>query len=148
MLLPTAAPHVVSAMEFVEEFGAICQVMYLMMIADRRIKNVEREVLRGALDVLSANRIRTAHMDAMLDASARDVARRGVDACFERAIAALKDDELKAETTLVLAAAVAFADGVVTPEEASLLRRLAQTLEVEDERVSGLIERVVGGAPE
>ena len=31
-------------------------------------ENVEREVMRGALDILSGDRVRTAHMEAMIDA--------------------------------------------------------------------------------
>ncbi len=144
LVLHQAAPDVLQAKEFVEEFGAICELMYLVMLADRKIRNVEREVLRGALEIISSDRIRTAHMDAMLDASARAIARHGADACFERTVAELQDDPVKAETSLVLAAVVASADGSVTPDKAALLRRLAQALGLEDARVAALIEPVIG----
>lgn len=144
MLAPTAAPDLVQALDFVDEFGPICELMYLMMAADRRIKNVEREVLRGALEILSDDRVRTGHMDAMLDASARCVARQGADACFARAVARLHEDSATAETTLVLAAAVAAADGVISDEESALLQRLGDALEIESARAADLIAQVVG----
>ena len=59
----------IEAMQIVEEYGAICEAMYLMMAADDRVVNAEREVLRGALDVLSSGTVRTMHMEAMLDAA-------------------------------------------------------------------------------
>jgi tellurite resistance protein len=141
-----APPDVVQAMEFVEEFGAICDLVYLVMLADRKIRSVEREVLRGALEIFSADRIRTAHMDAMLDASARKVARHGADACFDRAVVHLEDDPVKAEATLVVAAAVAAADGTVSAEKSALLRRLARTLGYTDARLAEVIGANIFGA--
>ncbi len=146
LLLHRTPPSVLEAREFVEEFGAICELMYLVMLAGRRIRNVEREVLRGALEILSSDRIRTAHMDAMLDASARAVARNGADACFERTVATLREDPVKAEASLVLAAVVASADGTVTPEKTAWLRRLTQALGLEDARVAALIDSAIDSA--
>ena len=64
MVSPGASLDLVEAMHVVEEYGAMCEAMYLIMAADRRVLNVEREVMRGALDVLSDGRVRTAHMEA------------------------------------------------------------------------------------
>ena len=69
----------IEAMDILEQYGALCEALYLMMAADRRVLNVEREVMRGALDIVSDGRVRTAHMEAMIDAAARrnrDGARR------------------------------------------------------------------------
>jgi tellurite resistance protein len=142
MLIPSAAPNVVEAVEFVEGYADICQVMYLMMVADGRVLNVEREVLRGALDILFGGRVRTAHMDAILDASARHVARRGVESLLGRAVESLRGDELKAETTVVLAAVVAVADEVIKPEEQALLSRLARELGIGESRANQLVEEL------
>ena len=144
MVFPSAALNVIEAVEFVEEYGDICQIIYLMMVADRRIKNVEREVLRGALDILSSGRVRTSHMDAMLDASARDVARRGSEAALQRAVSALRDDPIKAETAVVLAAAVAVADEELRPEEQELLTRLARDFCIDESHATSLLEELSG----
>ncbi len=142
MLLPSAAPNVVEAVEFIESYADICQVIYLMMVADSRVLNVEREVLRGALDILSEGRVRTAHMDAMLDASARHVAKHGAESLLERALESLRDDAVKAETAVVLAAAVAVADEELRPEEAALLGRLARELNIDEQHASQLLEEL------
>jgi tellurite resistance protein len=142
MVLPSAAPNVVEAVEIVEEYGDLCEVMYLVMIADRRVLNVEREVLRGALDILSNGRVRTAHMDAMLDASARHIGKLGEEKCLARLIEVLRTDPVKAETTVVLAAVVAVADGDLTPEEEELLQKLATGLEIDEVHATQILEEL------
>lgn len=140
MLLPSAKPNVVEAIDILDHYGTFCEVMYLVMAADRRVLNVEREVLRGALDVLSGGRVRTVHMEAMLDASARRVADQGAQVCLDAAIDLLRDDPVRAETTMVLAHVVAAADGLVTAEEQHILDELARGFEMDSERVATLLE--------
>src|ERR1700691_2346948 len=79
IVLPNVAnaAELVDALRLVEEWGAFVEAMYLMMVADKRLKNVEREVLRGALLLLSSERVRTRHMEAMLDAAMRRVMAEG-----------------------------------------------------------------------
>jgi tellurite resistance protein len=139
MILPSANPNIVEAIQIVEEFGHICEAMYLVMAADRRVFNVEREVLRGALDVLSNGRVRTAHMEAMLDASARRAASEGEEKRLRKVIEALRDDPVRAETTVLLAAAVAAADGKIVPEEQAIFSALARGLEVDEDRANQLL---------
>jgi tellurite resistance protein len=145
MMSPRCNLDVVEAMAVVQEYGDMCEAMYLMMAADRRVRNVEREVMRGALDVLSDNRVRTAHMEAMIDASARRAARHGADACLARVIESLRCDPVRAETTVVLAAAVAVADDEVTPAEHELLRRLVTGLQLGEERANEILEELLQG---
>lgn len=125
-----------------EQYGALCEAMFLMMAADRRVLNVEREVLRGALDVLSEGRVRTAHMEAMLDAAARRLAEEGPAKRRQAVIDALRDDPVRAETTLVLAAAVAAADGHIAPEEHELFDALARGLELGEDRAAEILEEL------
>lgn len=142
MVFPSASPRVIEAVELLEEYGPMCEALYLMMAADRRVKNVEREVARGALDVLSGGRLRTAHMEAMLDASARRVAERGVDRCLADVIDSLRDDPVRAKTTVLLAAAVAAADEEITDEEQELLERLARGLDLGEAPANELLEQL------
>jgi tellurite resistance protein len=139
MILPSANPNIVEAIQIVEEFGHICEAMYLVMAADRRVFNVEREVLRGALDVLSNGRVRTAHMEAMLDASARRAASEGEEKRLRKVIEALRDDPVRAETTVLLAAAVAAADGKIVPEEQAIFNALARGLDIDENRANELL---------
>jgi tellurite resistance protein len=130
------------AVSVVEEYGVICEVLYLMMAADRRVLNVEREVMKGALGILSAGRVRTAHLEAMLDASARRVAELGEERCLDRAIQLLRGDPVRAEATVVLAAAVALADGTITAEEQALLARLAEAFELDQNAAVRLLNEL------
>lgn len=149
MVLPSAgaSKELLDAVEIVEEYGALCEAMYLMMAADRRVTNSEREVLRGALDILSNGRVRTMHMDAMLDAAARRIATEGASARLDRTLFALQGDVARAEVVLVLAAAVALADRVVAPEEHALLQQLARGLGVEETRANALLEELSAPPP-
>lgn len=145
MVYPTAAPNVIEAIHVVEEYGALCEAMFLMMAADRRVLNVEREVLRGALDVLSDGRVRTAHMEAMLDAAAKRLAEEGFEKRLSKVIEALRDDPVRAELTLVLAAAIAAADGKIVPEEHELFDDLARGLELDASRASSILTELTRG---
>ncbi len=129
----------VEAMQIVEEWGAVCEAMYLVMAADRRVVNAEREVLRGALAVLSNDRVRTIHMEAMLDAAARKVAAEGADKRLEKVMGVLQEDPPRAELTAVLAAAVAAADNLIVPEEQMLLDRLFKGLGIDAKRAEELM---------
>src|SRR3954467_13631915 len=95
---PQTTQELIDAMRLVEEWGPFCEAMYLMMAADRRVLNVEREVLRGALAVLSGETVRTRHMEAMLDAAARKVGAEGTERRIEKVIEALRDHPARAET--------------------------------------------------
>jgi tellurite resistance protein len=139
MVFPSAAPSVVEAVTVVEEYGALCEAMFLVMAVEKRMLNVQRELLRGALDVLSKGRVRTSHMEAMLDAASKRLVEDGIDARCEAIMAALRDDPVRAETTLVLAGAIAAADGKISDKEQELLDRLVEGLGVGQDRLSEIL---------
>lgn len=143
MVIPVASPDVAEALEMVEEYGVMCEAMYLMMAADRRVLNVEREVMRGALAIISNDCVRTAHMEAMIDSSARRVAEHGEDWCVRRIVESLRDDPVRAETTVVLAAVVAAADQLVTPEEHALLKKLVAGLKIDEAQAERLLDEML-----
>jgi tellurite resistance protein len=136
---PRTSAELIEAMQIVEEWGPVCEAMYLVMAADLRVVNVEREVLRGALAVLSNDRVRTVHMEAMLDAAARKIAEEGAEARLEHVIEVLHEDRTRAEMTAVLAAAVAAADNAIVPEEQVLLDKLFKGLGIEAKRADELM---------
>jgi tellurite resistance protein len=132
ILLPggAASAELMDAMAIVEDWGPFVEVMYLVMAVDRRVLNVEREVLRGALAILSDERVRTRHMEAMLDAATRNVGAEGTEARFKKAVAAVRGDPARARSAAVVAAAVAAADDRLSPEENAMLVRLLRELGV------------------
>lgn len=141
---PQTSADLIEAIQIVEEYGAMCEAMYLMMAVDNRVVNAEREVLRGALDVLSSGRVRTVHMEAMLDAAARKIAAEGAPRRLARVIDALKHDPARAEATVILAAAVAAADSRIVPEEHALLNELFRGLGIDQSRADEILRDIDG----
>ncbi len=141
MVVPATpnAQELVEALRLVEEWGAFVEAMYLMMAADRRVKNVEREVLRGALLLLSEERVRTRHMEAMLDAAMRKMMVEGPEKRLAAVIEALQGNPAKAESAVVVAAAIAAADLRVVPEEHAFLAELARGLGIDEARAEKLL---------
>jgi tellurite resistance protein len=126
-------------MAILDEYGALCEAMYLMMAVDNRVVNAEREVLRGALDVLSGGRVRTRHMESMIDVAARRVAAEGIDKRLAKVLEVLREDPARAETCVILAAAVAAADNRIVPEEHELLSRMFKGLGLDETRANQLV---------
>lgn len=136
---PRTSQELIEALAIVEEWGPFVEAMYIMMAVDRRVMNVEREVLRGALAILSGETVRTRHMEAMVDAAARKIGAEGIEARLRHVLEALHADRAKADAAAVVAAAVAAADERVVPEEHALLSRLFRELEIDERRASAIL---------
>ena len=139
---PQMSPDAVELMNILAEYGPLCEAMYLMMSADGRIGNEEREVLKGALRNLSGDTIRTAHMEAMLDAAGRHVADQGRAARMQEVVRQLQEDSARAEVAFVLAAAIAFADNAIADEENETLNDFAEGLGIDEARANQLLDEV------
>lgn len=138
----STSPELVDAMELVEKYGAMCEAVYLVMAADKRVTTNERELLRGALDVLSGGRVRSLHMDAMLDAAARKVSNHGVEARLAHVVEVLREDPARAEATAVLAVVIMAATDPVAKETEEFVAKLLRGLEVEEERASRKLDEL------
>jgi tellurite resistance protein len=141
MQFPSATPAVIEAIGVLETFGPACEAMYLMMAADGKVLNVEREVARGALEIVGEGRVRSAHMEAMLDAAARASAVQGTEKRLAAVVEALRGDAVMAELVAVLCAAVAVADREVKPVEQALFERLTSGLGIGEARLSELVQQ-------
>ncbi|HEU4407997.1 MAG TPA: TerB family tellurite resistance protein [Polyangiaceae bacterium] len=137
--LAANAAEVAEAIRVVEEYGPICEAMYLVMLADGRVTNVERDVLRGALRVLSNDRVRTTHIESMIDVASRKVAEEGAAARLASVVDRLHGDRARAEIVYVLAHAVAAADAGISPEEQAVLDSFADALGIDDETAQRLL---------
>jgi tellurite resistance protein len=139
---PGMTPDTVEMLNVVAEYGPLCEAMYLMMSADGRITNDEREVLKGALRNLSGDTIRSAHIESLLDTSGKKVVDHGRDKCLAEVISSLQDDKARGEVTFILAAAVAFADNAIADEENETLNALAEGLGIDEGRANELLDSV------
>ncbi len=124
------------------EYGALTEAMYLMMSADGHVTDDEREVLRGALRALSTETIRGVHIEALLDAAAKQVAAQGREARLADVIAQLGTDPARAEVAFVLAAAIAFADNAIADQENETLNALAEGLGIDETKATALLDGV------
>ena len=138
----TVSAEAAELMAVASEYGPICEAMYLMMSADGKITNDEREVLRGALRNLSGDTVRSVYVEAMLDQAAKKVAEHGRATRLLEVVGHLRDDPARAEVAFVLAAAVAFADNAIADEENELLNSLAEGLGIDDTRADELLDSV------
>ena len=144
---PNMDPEAVEMLNIVAEYGPLCEAMYLMMSADGTVGNDEREVLKGALRNLSGDTIRTAHIEAMLDAAAKRVDDEGREKRMKAVVESLHEDKARAEVAFVLAAAIAFADNAIADEENETLNALAEGLGIDEERANELLDDVEKGGP-
>jgi uncharacterized tellurite resistance protein B-like protein len=135
-------PEAAELLATTTEYGPLCEAMYLMMSADGKVTNDEREVLKGALRNLSGDTIRSMHIEAMLDAAARAVAEQGREKRMAEVIQTLHEDSARAEVCFVLAAAIAFADNAIADEENDTLERLAEGLGIDESRANALLDSV------
>jgi len=136
------SPEAAELMGVASEYGPICEAMYLMMSADGKITNDEREVLRGALRNLSGDTVRSVHIEAMLDEAAKLVTEQGRDARLRDVISHLHEDGARAEVAFVLAAAIAFADNAIADEENETLNAFAEGLGIDESRANELLDSV------
>jgi tellurite resistance protein len=135
-MLPEELERAVS----IAEYGPLCEAMYLMMSADKSVSAAEKDVLRGALRELSDGSVRSSHIDAMLDDAEKSIARDGRERRLEVVAALLRDDANRAEVALVLAAAIAFADGAVADEENEILSDLAERMGIDEAKAASLLD--------
>jgi tellurite resistance protein len=135
-------PETVEMLNIVAEYGPLCEAMYLMMSADGKIGNEEREVLKGALRNLSGDTIRGTHIESMLDDAGKRVVDEGREARMKEVVSSLHEDKARAEVAFVLAAAIAFADNAIADEENETLNDLAEGLGIDEARANELLDDV------
>ncbi len=139
------------ALEFVQvtnQYGTLCEAMYIMMAADGRVTQDERDVLKGALRSLSEDTVRGVHIEAMLDAAAKKAATEGRDARLSAIIDELREDVTLSEVAFVLMAAIAFADDIIEDEENEVLNALAEGLGIATDRANDLLDQVERDQPQ
>ncbi|MEO8876455.1 MAG: TerB family tellurite resistance protein [Polyangiaceae bacterium] len=139
---PNSTPESIEAMNISNEYGPLCEAMYLMMSADNEVSDAEREVLKGALRNLSGDALRTAHIDVLLADAIQQIADEGREKRMAEVVRALKGDAGRAEVAFVLAAAIAFADNAIADEENETLNTFAEGLGISDDRAEALLDSV------
>jgi uncharacterized tellurite resistance protein B-like protein len=123
-------------------FEALFEAMYLMVVADGDVADAEREVLRGAMRTLTANAIRTAHIDKMFAACKERLAGATVAERIAEIAPILKGDKVLVEAAFSLASAIAFADEEIADAENNLINDLAEALDIDADRADELLNAI------
>ncbi|HEY6881650.1 MAG TPA: TerB family tellurite resistance protein [Polyangiales bacterium] len=136
---PSAAEDVSQdVLAVVQRVAPMCEVLYLLMVADEHSDQREVEVLRGAIRTLTQGALRTGVIDGMLhkfEAAARTFGRDGRLAQVTSLIAADRQD---AEAAYTLAAVMAIADETSDERERAWLEELRELLGINAKRASTL----------
>jgi len=127
----------------IEEYGPLCEVMFLAMGADGKLEQAEVDVIRGALRELD-DRIRTHHFKAMVELAEQRFAAEGASARLSAVARAFEEDPVRGEVGYVLASAIAYADDEVSREESSFLNDLADALGIDEARAEQLQRLLLG----
>ena len=120
----------------------MAEVMYLMMAADGKITDSERDAVRGAIRGLTDNLLHAGTINVMLDNYASALAAQGREKRLRAIAETFGDNASDAEGAFVLAAAVALADDEVAAEENNLINQLAKWFEISSARASEILDEL------
>src|SRR5262249_44821088 len=95
----------------------LAEAMYLMMSADGRVADEERDAVRGAIRGLTDNLLRSGTINVMLENYEQRLAEQGRDARLQEIASEIAEETSEAEGAFALSAAIALADDMVTDEE-------------------------------
>ncbi len=101
---PSPASGIVPANqgELVARVAPVCELLYLMMIANGRCGPTEQEVLRGAANVLGAGQLRPHTIESLIDDFKHRHDELGPEAQLDAVAAWLSADELVAQAAFTM----------------------------------------------
>lgn len=139
-LQPGAPPPVTPELAALEErVRPFAEVMYLVLSADARVTEPERDVLRGALRSLTEGALSSAAMEVMLRDFEQNFAREGLELRLDYLASTLYADRPDARLALGLATAAAEADRGIGPAERSVIRAFGERLGIEEVELEELL---------
>ena len=130
------------ALAVVQRVSPMCEVLYLLLLADGRSDARELQLLRGAVRALTDGALRSAEIDDMLALYAAMLERQSRQQRLEQITAQLSLDRSDAEATFMLAAAMVIADEAPDERERSMLTELRELLGIPRARAQVLLDEV------
>jgi tellurite resistance protein len=124
----------------VARVSSICEVLYLVMVADGESDSDELRSIRGAIATLTAGGLSDPAVESMLQRYEQSVAEQGQQERLMRLAAELSADREDAEAALVLAAAIAVADDSIAGAEESVLIELSELLGISSQRAAVILD--------
>lgn len=117
----------------------LAELLFLMTSVNGAAAAREQDARRGALRTLTGGALRSAAIDALVREFQEAVLREGLEARIEAVALHLSADREDAEVAVMLAAAVALADGVVDAHEHALFELATTHLGLSRRRVDELL---------
>jgi tellurite resistance protein len=122
----------------------MAETMFLMMAADGKVAEQERDAVRGAIRGLTDNLLRSGTIKVMLEVYEQRLKEQGRESRLQEIAETLAEDQHEAEGAFSLAAAVALADDEVHDEENSLINQLAHWFGISQERADQILDQLEG----
>lgn len=133
------SPEEANALNRVEP---LAETMFLMMSADGKVAEAEREAVRGAIRRLTDGLLRSGTINVMLESYAKRLAEQGRDARLEEIASEIAEEKSEAEGAFALSAAIALADDEITEEENELISRLADWFGIDPTRAGEILDQL------
>ncbi len=120
----------------------LVEAMFLMMSADGKVADEERDAVRGAIRGLTDNLLRSGTINVMLENYAKRLAEQGRDARLEEIASEIAEETGEAEGAFALSAAIALADNEVTEEENAFINQLAEWFGIAPDRATEILDQL------
>jgi tellurite resistance protein len=133
------SPEEASALNRVDP---LAEAMFLMMSADGKVADEERDAVRGAIRGLTDDLLRSGTINVMLENYAKRLAEQGRDARLEQIASEIAEETSEAEGAFALSAAVALADDEITTEENAFINQLAEWFGISPDRASEILDQL------
>lgn len=125
-----------------ERVAPMAETMFLVMAADGKITEPERDAVRGAIRGLTDGLLHDGTIQVMLENYQRALDTEGREARLRRVGQLLAPHPSEAEGAFALAAAVAFADDEVADEEEHLVAELATWFGITTKRAKQILDQL------
>lgn len=133
------SPEEVNALSRVDP---LAEAMFLMMSADGKVAESERDAVRGAIRGLTDNLLRSGTINVMLEKYAERLSEQGRDARLQEIAGEIAEEKSEAEGAFALSAAIALADDEISEEENEFINQLAEWFGIAPERASEILDQL------
>ena len=133
------APLSAEVVAVMQRVAPLCEVLYLLMVADEKSDARERDVLHGATRALTDGALRSSAIEVMLSRFQASLQAHGRDGRLAQVTAQLAADREDAEAAFVLAAVMVIADETHAIPEEELLAEIRELLGISRARAAVLL---------
>jgi tellurite resistance protein len=120
----------------------LAETMFLMMAADGKLTDAERDAVRGGIRGLTDDVLHAGTITVMLENYQGRLEAEGRDERLREIAESIAEQSSEAESAFALAAAVALADDDVAEEENAFINQLAGWFGITPERSSAILDQL------